>query len=36
MDDVIAKPFKRAELTAVIAHWTMIEDDRPRRHAAVH
>ncbi|ACL56617.1 ATP-binding protein [Methylobacterium nodulans] len=33
MDDVIAKPFKRADLAAVIAHWTLIEGDRPRRPA---
>ncbi|WP_026190937.1 response regulator [Methylobacterium sp. WSM2598] len=30
MDDVIAKPFKRAELTAVIAHWTLLEGERAR------
>ncbi|GJE03368.1 hybrid sensor histidine kinase/response regulator [Methylobacterium isbiliense] len=27
MDDVIAKPFRRAQLMGVIAHWTLIEAD---------
>ncbi|MFE1599343.1 response regulator [Methylobacterium sp. ID0610] len=35
MDDVIAKPFKQAELAAVIAHWTLIDGERPRARTAL-